>query len=90
VSECYVLNAEAYPHDGESIAVHVMYAESEEKLKNHEFTNHRFFVLKDVAQSVSTQIMDILAAPDTATAWSNIMDDIPEANEPFEVEENKG
>jgi hypothetical protein len=40
-----------------------------------------FQLAKDVAQSLTKQLIDILAAPDTATAWDEIFRKLPEANE---------
>ena len=78
----YILHAEAYPYDENFVSLDLMYCESEEQLNNHKFMQRRFYVRKDVAQTLTKGIIDILAAPDTATAWGDIMRSLPEANEP--------
>jgi hypothetical protein len=66
MSEGYIVNAEA--HDDQTITITLMYCESEEKVEGRQLTNRQFAVAKDVAQSLTKQLIDILAAPDTATA----------------------
>ena len=85
MSDFYFVNAEAYPHDDESIAVHAMYAESAEKLADHEFTSHRFFLPKEDALTLAKGIADVLAAPSTAAAWENVYDHLPECSEPNDL-----
>ena len=83
MSEGYIVNAEA--HDDQTITITLMYYESEEKVEGRQLTNRQFAVAKDVAQSLTKQLIDILAAPDTDTAWDDIMDRLPEANEPRDL-----
>ena len=68
MSEGYIVNAEAYPHDDQTITITLMYCESEEKVEGRQLTNRQFAVAKDVAESLTKQLIDILAAPDMATA----------------------
>jgi hypothetical protein len=81
-TEGYILDADAYPHDENFIAFDLMYCESEEQLKSHDYSHRRFYVRKDIAQTLTKQVIDILAAPDTETAWDEVMRNIPEAHEP--------
>jgi hypothetical protein len=50
-------------------------------VEGRQLTNRQFAVAKDVAQSSTKQLIDILAAPDTATAWDEIFRKLPEAKE---------
>jgi hypothetical protein len=81
MSEGYILHAEAYPHDDETITITLMYYESEEKVEGRQVSNRQFVVAKDVAHSLTKQLIDIFAAPDTDTAWDHIFRTLPEANE---------
>jgi hypothetical protein len=81
MSEGYILHAEAYPHDDQTITITLMYYESEEKVEGRQLSNRQFVVAKDVAQSLTKQLIDIFAAPDTATAWDHLFRKLPEANE---------
>jgi len=81
MSEGYIVNAGAYPHDDQTITITLMYYESEEKVEGRQLSNRQFAVAKDVAQSLTKQLIDILAAPDTATAWDEIFRKLPEAKE---------
>jgi hypothetical protein len=59
-----------------------MYCESEEQLKTHIYSHRLFYLRKDIAQTLTKGVIDILAAPDTETAWDDILANLPEAHEP--------
>lgn len=78
----YIIGGDVYPHDEGHVEFDLAYYEDDEAVSNHRHTFRKFIVQKNDAQSIAKQIIDILAAPDTETAWDHVMRNLPEANEP--------
>jgi hypothetical protein len=78
----YIIGGDVYPYDEGHVEFHLMYCEDEDAVMNHKATFKRFVVRKNDAQTIAKQIIDILAAPDTETAWEHVLKNIPEAHEP--------
>jgi len=71
-SDGYILLIEPYPHDEETFALQLGYAESEEEALNHQYKFRRFFLKRDKAELLLKGLQTVLSAPDAETAWEQI------------------
>jgi hypothetical protein len=73
--EGHILQAEAYPRDEETVTFDLMYSESSD---GRNYVGKRFAVGKADAETLAKRILQIIAEPDTQTAWENIAKDVDE------------
>ena len=77
-SEGHIILALAYPRDEETIFFHFLYSEPSTEPSGIIHKAHQFEVRKTVAETFANSILEILAAPDSETAWDNIMKNLDE------------
>ena len=65
-SDGHILHAEAYPHDAQTITFNLLYSES---LDASNYVGKQFEIGKADAESLAKGILQIIAEPDTQTAW---------------------
>jgi hypothetical protein len=74
--EGHILHASAFPRDEEeTITFHLLYSESSD-VSN--YVGKQFEVGKADAETLAKRILQIIAEPDTQTAWENIAKDVDE------------
>jgi len=68
----HIVSAEVYPLDSETVTFHLVQSEPPTEPGQGNFRWREFEVEKGIAESFAKSILEILAAPDTQTAWENI------------------
>ena len=71
----HILHAEAYPRNEETIMFHLVYSES---LGGGNYVGRQFEVGKADAEALARTILQIIAEPDTKTAWLDIAAEVDE------------
>ena len=72
--EGHILHAEAHPRDEDTITFDLLYSESD----GGDYVGKQFEVGKAEAETLAKRILQIIAEPDTQTAWENIAKDVDE------------
>ena len=67
-----ITNADVYPSDDNNVVFQLWYFESPEDFKARKQKIVDFVIDKELAKSIARRMTEILAAPDTKTAWDNI------------------
>ena len=72
ITQGQILSADVYPLDSETVTVHLLQSEPPTEPAQGNYKWRQFELEKGIAETFAKSILEILAAPDTQTAWENI------------------